>query len=663
MADLNELKPVGKLNPFAKFCCTIGNLPTSYMISLTYEEQLLWLCKYLEDTVIPAVNTNAEAVQELQELYVVLKNYVDNYFENLDVQEEINNKLDEMVEDGTLQEIIADYLNTKAIFGYNNVASMKNATNLINGSYARTLGYYTKNDDGGALYKIRTITNDDVIDNMFIIAMENNTLIAELITTNVNIKQLGAIENEDITNIVETSLNKIGYVNLTKGKFKANISITNDNFYQIIGNDTTLVPYNSEVPVIEIYCNEIEKEKIIKNIKLELTNSENGIKIHKPETSRRDTYLPQRINIENVYVYVTDNFTGTAFDFKYISEINVNNINVKREKIQDNTRSGKGLQITSCINFNVLNSSFGFLDKAINIDTNNKSCEGITINNCEMLFNNYGVYALSSTSYNVLSLRVSNCMIDQIQKAGVVYDGIMASSIINNWFGANVTNTDCILLQSSNLDLFQTIIENNMMWLNNKTNSYHIRISRNNTYNIIGVDISNNTFYNHNQKSIYIDNTNSISNININNNYFSTNSNDASNTPLSYNAVPNNCMISNCNNGGSPLKITDDIIIKNCIGIINSKIFTSDDITLGSTQQNTSNNTLVLCITGTASGNRGYIGAFIGFTQSQLTLRYTQAIESGSQGVVYVTIPPKGWYNITTTSAVTINSIYGYYQN
>ena len=61
MADLNELKPVGKLNPFAKFCCTIGNLPTSYMISLTYEEQLLWLCNYLEKTVIPAVNTNAES--------------------------------------------------------------------------------------------------------------------------------------------------------------------------------------------------------------------------------------------------------------------------------------------------------------------------------------------------------------------------------------------------------------------------------------------------------------------------------------------------------------------------------------------------------------------------------------------------------------------------
>lgn len=106
MSNLNELKLTISLNPFARFCCTIGNLPSSYMASLTYEEQLLWFCDYLQNTVIPAVNNNAEVVKELQELYVELKNYVDNYFENLDVQEEINNKLDEMAQDGTLEKII-----------------------------------------------------------------------------------------------------------------------------------------------------------------------------------------------------------------------------------------------------------------------------------------------------------------------------------------------------------------------------------------------------------------------------------------------------------------------------------------------------------------------------------------------------------------------------
>ena len=103
---MSDLKPVQGLRPFTKFCCTIGNLPASYLAGLTYEEQLLWFCDYLKNTVIPAINNNAEAVEELQNLYKELKSYVDNYFTNLDVQEEINNKLDTMASDGTLEKII-----------------------------------------------------------------------------------------------------------------------------------------------------------------------------------------------------------------------------------------------------------------------------------------------------------------------------------------------------------------------------------------------------------------------------------------------------------------------------------------------------------------------------------------------------------------------------
>lgn len=136
MENLQELKPVGKLSPFAHFCCTIGNLPTSYMISLTYEEQLLWLCQYLEKTVIPAVNTNAEAVAELQNLYVQLKNYVDNYFEDLNIQEQINNKLDAMAESGELAEIINqeifDELNSQVQTNTQNIETLQGYKMFVN---------------------------------------------------------------------------------------------------------------------------------------------------------------------------------------------------------------------------------------------------------------------------------------------------------------------------------------------------------------------------------------------------------------------------------------------------------------------------------------------------------------------------------------------------
>lgn len=183
---MSELKTIESLdrNPFKCMVATIGNLPTSFVDSMSYYELLAWLCQYLKDTVIPTVNNNAEAVEELQALYIELHDYVENYFDNLDVQEEINNKLDDMAERGQLADIISQYLNSTAIFGFDTVADLKLADNLVNGSFARTLGFHAKGDGGGALYKIRNITNDDTVDESFIIEMTadpGNNLIAELI--------------------------------------------------------------------------------------------------------------------------------------------------------------------------------------------------------------------------------------------------------------------------------------------------------------------------------------------------------------------------------------------------------------------------------------------------------------------------------------------------
>ena len=168
------MNKIDKLPPFKRFCVTIGNLPSSYVDSMSYYECLMWLCNYLQNTVVPAVNENAEAVNELI-----------NWFNNLNVQDEIDHKLDEMVESGQLQEIISEYLNSTAVFGFDTVSDMVSSTNLINGSYARTCGKTTFNDGKGSLYKIRTVTNEDVVDGDKIIAMNNESLIAVRIFDNI----------------------------------------------------------------------------------------------------------------------------------------------------------------------------------------------------------------------------------------------------------------------------------------------------------------------------------------------------------------------------------------------------------------------------------------------------------------------------------------------
>lgn len=158
MAHLPKGQGVMPLPPFLGFLAS--NIPAVYDNTLSYYEELTALIKYLQDTVVPALNADSEAI-------TVLSNYVEHYFDNLDVQEEINNKLDQMAEDGTLQEIITAYIQANTAWIFDTVADMKAATNLINGSYARTLGFRSLNDGGGATYYI-TDTGD--ADEMEVIA-------------------------------------------------------------------------------------------------------------------------------------------------------------------------------------------------------------------------------------------------------------------------------------------------------------------------------------------------------------------------------------------------------------------------------------------------------------------------------------------------------------
>ena len=66
------------------------------------------LCKVVEkmNEVITNNNIQNESINALYDAFLGLKNYIDNYFDNLDVQDEINNKLDEMALNGELQQIL-----------------------------------------------------------------------------------------------------------------------------------------------------------------------------------------------------------------------------------------------------------------------------------------------------------------------------------------------------------------------------------------------------------------------------------------------------------------------------------------------------------------------------------------------------------------------------
>jgi lysophospholipase L1-like esterase len=100
------------LQPFRYWCQKV--LPLVYDDSISYYELLCKVVDYLNKT-MEDVETLHGDVTGLHEAYVQLQNYVNTYFSSLDVQEEINNKLDTMASDGTLLEIIEPTISATTI--------------------------------------------------------------------------------------------------------------------------------------------------------------------------------------------------------------------------------------------------------------------------------------------------------------------------------------------------------------------------------------------------------------------------------------------------------------------------------------------------------------------------------------------------------------------
>lgn len=368
------------LSPFKWF--VLENFP---FIEADFDALTEWqlFCKLGKEInkIIDSQNIVGEQAEILTNAFNNLKNYVDNYFNNLDVQDEINNKLNNMVQTGELQEIIASYLNSKAIFGFDNVESMKNATNLINGSYAQTLGYHTKNDGGKALYKIKTITNEDIVDEMFIIALNNTSLIAELIYNDtINVKQLGAYgDNEhDDTLIIQSALDKgKSSVYIPEGIYNISDTLYLKDTKKLYGNMPTKCAINSidnskdilQLPNGDTY------NIIIENLRLqhETIGNGNGIVFGNNGNWQLNKINNCRFYNNNVAIYVKEN-TGSLYSSE-IKNCEIFNFNDSAIKLINIGSSGN-VYSNIYIHNNNRNASYGIrIALEDNLNANNLNIE------------------------------------------------------------------------------------------------------------------------------------------------------------------------------------------------------------------------------------------------------------------------------------------------
>lgn len=160
------------LTPFKWF--VLENFP---FIEADFDALTEWqlFCKIGKEInkIINSQNVVGEQMEEVTNNMISLQEFVKNYFKNLDVQDEINNKLNEMAESGELQDIINQYLQLAGIFTYNNIDEMKSAVNLTENSKCCVFGNKEINDGGFNFYNVKNSTSLDV-DGKIVVKLNNN---------------------------------------------------------------------------------------------------------------------------------------------------------------------------------------------------------------------------------------------------------------------------------------------------------------------------------------------------------------------------------------------------------------------------------------------------------------------------------------------------------
>lgn len=240
---------------------------------------------------------------------------------------------------------------------------------LSDGDTCITLGYYSVNDGGGAIYKIRTKSDEDVEDNGSIHFLQNN-LVAELvIDTSVNVKQFGA-KGDNVTNNTTFIQNAMNFANNNKIEM-----IIPSGIFRV---ETIKINSNTKITGTE------KDKSILKRISS--FNTDNY-----PNFYRHGYILGFYSSNTRIYNVHLKDFTidGVREDLSYTNETLqrnaiTNNIyiklcdNVKIENVHSINSSKSGVNLVGCNDIKIEDSEFNNCGNSISsMDKNGISIKGL----------------------------------------------------------------------------------------------------------------------------------------------------------------------------------------------------------------------------------------------------------------------------------------------
>jgi hypothetical protein len=270
-----------QITPFTFYCQHV--LPLVYDESLSYYEVLCKLQTKLNE-VIKSQNDIQDTFQEL------LK------FVNTQLEKFTKEQLEKWLNDGTLANLICNYLNIKITF--NTTTEMIEKANVEIGNKVSTLGYYQIGDGGQADFIISNVPED------FSLQLKNGLYAVLVIQNDMNVKAFGCKDNNvENGNLINKALSLCDIIHGNNNEVY-DVSET-----IIVNNHKTI--YNLKIKIIGVMQNAIMingRTNTLNNVKVNCNNlAQNGIIGTKTSIAQ----TPDLTIIKNCRV---ENCSGNGYD-------------------------------------------------------------------------------------------------------------------------------------------------------------------------------------------------------------------------------------------------------------------------------------------------------------------------------------------------------------
>lgn len=550
-------------------------LPLVYDDSLTYQELLYKLIAKINE-VVESQNQTNENFDELYALFIQLKEYVNNYFKNLDVQEEINNKLDEMVADGTLDKII-----NEQIFGELNdrIDKLeKSGSVVVSVKKWGAVGDGVTDDTTAFITCFNEITENNILYIPHGIYVINGThefllkcpIIGDNATFILADSYFRYVENCDINGITFNYSDKTTAISFKSATPAKKVVIRNCNFVYL-----KQTPTNRNAVAVRVLTEISEIENI------EIVGYESGVIFSNTNGLESIYNIINNIYGKNIETLVdVEGYTNAATATGSLKNFNISNIvleNTDDELAGITNTVGRDCLLFSFVdNFTIQNiTSIRAKERAIYLNT----CTNGTITNVYNYYSDNIKIAGQNNVRNSFNIRVSNILTNECYM-GSIFDVYDANNIfISNFSSINNVKTDSLIrVRGKSREIF---FDNGEIYgsyygiisfeYNDSVINELVNINFNDIvmYNIINGNVDYGIVNTVNPKPNWLYNL-TFNNINVEpqKNYVNASSNISHFINISDvdTISVNNCVIKNVNSSANILKFTDcvRVYLNNC---------------------------------------------------------------------------------------------------